>query len=157
MTHRPVPGDVRRACAVRAFSLIELMIALAVAALIAGFAVPAYRHQVERGHRLAVVTALYRVAHETAARGDGEWRDALPDEPVGLGDVPEQGTPVYRLSLGRAAEAGGYVVSAAPLESGPMRADRCGTYRLYADGTRRNLPPGATGPGNVMPDCWRLH
>ena len=44
------------------FTLIELVVALAIVALLAGFAIPAYRQQVAQGHRAAAVTALYRAA-----------------------------------------------------------------------------------------------
>jgi type IV pilus assembly protein PilE len=42
------------------FSLLELMIALGVAAVIAMFALPSYRAHVERAHRLEATAALMR-------------------------------------------------------------------------------------------------
>ncbi len=47
------------------------MITLGVAAIIATFAMPVYREQVARGHRLDAVTALYRAAQ---SGGVLEWK-----------------------------------------------------------------------------------
>ncbi len=134
------------------FTLVELAIALAVAALIAAFAVPSYRRQIARGHRLGAVTALYRAAHELAARSHFE----PPDHELALGNVPEQGAPVYRLSVRVAPDGGGYVLIATPVGEGPMRDDRCGSYLLSADGARRNRSRGATGAGEVRDGCWTM-
>ncbi|WP_257829010.1 type IV pilin protein [Burkholderia glumae] len=134
------------------FTLVELAIALAVAALIAAFAVPSYRRQIARGHRLGAVTALYRAAHELAARSHFE----PPGRELWLGNVPEQGAPVYRLAVRAAPDDGGYVLSATPVGQGPMHDDRCGTYLLSADGARRNRSPGATGTGEVRDGCWTM-
>ncbi|WP_339385884.1 type IV pilin protein [Burkholderia sp. Ac-20379] len=136
----------------RAFTLIEMTIVLAVVAVIAAFAVPSYRRQIEHGHRLAAVTALYRAAHDLASRGRGE----PGRQPVELGTIPEQGAPVYRLTV-EAVESGGYVLSATPTRQGPMAADRCGSYLLRSDGSRANRMPGdETGPGEPRPACWTM-
>jgi prepilin-type N-terminal cleavage/methylation domain-containing protein len=44
----------------KGFTLLELMITLGMAAIIATFAMPVYREQVRRGHRMDAVTVLYR-------------------------------------------------------------------------------------------------
>ncbi|MEX3526847.1 MAG: type IV pilin protein [Burkholderia sp.] len=152
---RPVsrPGAIERISRRRALTLIELMIALAVAALIAAFAVPSYRRQIDRGHRLGAVTALYRLAQDLAERGSLEMAEQGQERVFGT--VPEQGSPVYRLSA-EPAPAGGYWLSATPVPNGPMRDDACGTYLLRADGLRGNRPPGASGPGVPRPDCWTM-
>ncbi len=136
------------------FTLIELMIALAVAAVIAAFAVPSYHRQIARGHRLAAVTALYRTAHALAARGYAPVRG----EAVDLGAIPEQGPAVYRLAVetGEATGASRYVLSATPLATGPMRDDRCGSFLLGSDGARTNRASGESRPGEPRPACWTM-
>ena len=47
---------------VSAFTLLELMIVLAIAATLAVFAVPAYRSHIARTHRVDAASALYRAA-----------------------------------------------------------------------------------------------
>ncbi|TDV35216.1 type IV pilus assembly protein PilE [Paraburkholderia caballeronis] len=132
------------------FTLLELVVALAIAAIVAAFALPAYRGQIARGHRTDAITALYRAAQfaDTAA----------PDAntlPAGLDQSPSSGVAVYRLSLSQGDETnGGYVIEARPTEPGPMRDDACGTFRLDATGTRTNVPPGdASAP--TLGECWR--
>jgi type IV pilus assembly protein PilE len=132
----------------RAFTLIELMIALAVAAILAAFAVPSYRQHLARGHRVDAVAALYRAAHYLET-----WEGSLPSRlPDGLDRVPAHGAPVYDLVLRTADEPGGYRVEARPAPDGAMRDDACGTYVLHADGVRENRN------GELLPDrsgtCW---
>ncbi|MEK6426275.1 MAG: type IV pilin protein [Burkholderia gladioli] len=135
-----------------AFTLIELAIVLAVVAVIAAFAVPSYRRQIERGHRLAAVTALYRSAHDLASRGGGE----PGRQPVELGTIPEHGAPVYRLTV-EPMESGGYLLSATPVRQGPMAGDHCGSYLLRSDGSRANrMPDDEAGPGEPRPGCWTM-
>lgn len=134
----------------RGFTLIELIVALAIAAIVAAFALPGYRAQIAHGHRSDAIAAIYRAAQFIDS--------ASPDAdtlPAGVDQAPLSGTPVYRLSVVRGDEAdGGYVIEARPLESGPMRDDRCGVFRLDATGARSNVPP-ADGAAAQSGECWR--
>ncbi|MBL3945509.1 prepilin-type N-terminal cleavage/methylation domain-containing protein, partial [Bacteroides thetaiotaomicron] len=44
------------------FTLIELMIVLAIVAVLAGWGIPSYREHFVRVHRASAVSALYRAA-----------------------------------------------------------------------------------------------
>jgi type IV pilus assembly protein PilE len=139
----------RAGCARRGFSLVELMIVLAVAAILAAFAMPSYQHHIARGHRFDAMAALYRAAHydETFETGPPA---RLPD---GLDRVPAQGRAIYELVV-RATEegAGGYALEARPTPEGAMRDDACGIYVLRADGGRENR---TAGEASSVPDgCW---
>lgn len=139
-------GALRR----RGFTLLELVVALAIAAIIAAFALPGYHAQIARAHRTDAIAAIYRAAQfiDSAAPDVG----ALP---AGLDQSPQSGTPVYRLSVSRGSEAdGGYAIDASPVESGPMRDDPCGVFRLDATGTRTNLPMADTA-APTSGECWR--
>ncbi|CAM2180037.1 type IV pilus assembly protein PilE [Paraburkholderia sacchari] len=138
----------------RAFTLLELVVALAAAAIVAAFALPGWRNQIARGHRIDAVAALYRAAQYVEAQSP------LPASlPTGMEQAPPAGAAVYRLKLLAADEMnGGYTIVAAPAPSGPMRDDPCGAFVLDANGSRGNQIPGnavtlAAAPG--ARDCWR--
>ncbi|WP_246173997.1 type IV pilin protein [Paraburkholderia hayleyella] len=133
-----------------AFTLLELMIVLAIGAILAAFAVPSYQGQVRRAHRMDAVAALYRAAQFIEARPHYRG-EALP---VGFDQAPSLGTMVYRVKVlpgDNAAQA--YVLEAQPVESGPMHGDACGVFVLDASGLRTNrFEEGGMGPS--VQTCW---
>ncbi|WP_322072093.1 type IV pilin protein [Paraburkholderia bannensis] len=131
-----------------AFTLLEMMIALAAAAIVAAFALPGWSGQIARGHRIEAVTALYRAAQYVDAQGA-----TAASLPAGIDQAPPSGNAVYRLKLRAGDESnGGYAIAASPMQTGPMRDDPCGVFVLDANGTRGNEPSGA---GLSARDCWR--
>lgn len=139
----------------RAFSLLELVVALAIVAVVTAYAMPAYRAYAARGYRMDAMLALYRAAHfiETAwsVRPAPGSAGMLP---AGLDRVPPQGPAVYRLHLQPAdADNGGYAIEAVPSAGGLMANDRCGTFVLDATGRRANRVSGVSAV--QMEDCWR--
>jgi type IV pilus assembly protein PilE len=133
-----------------AFTLLELMIALAIAATLLVFAVPSYRSQVARTHRVDAASALYRAAQFVEAAAS----DGTATLPPGLDQAPQFGTPAYRLHVLPADDAnGGYSLEAAPIETGPMRDDACGVFTLDATGLRGNRS-SANGVAPANSDCW---
>ena len=102
----------------RAFSLLELIVALAIAATLAAFAIP-----------------------ESAAHVDGA------PLPSGLDQAPQGGRAVYRLRMLPADDSnGGYALEAQPLENGPMAEDACGTFILDATGSKSNRNAASADP-----------
>ncbi|MFM0499463.1 type IV pilin protein [Paraburkholderia caffeinilytica] len=133
-----------------AFTLLELMIALAIAATLVVFAVPSYRSHVARTHRVDASSALYRAAQFI----EGSAVDRAVILPPGLDQAPQFGTPIYRLQVLPPDDAnGGYSVEAVPTEIGPMRDDACGTFTLDATGLRSNRN-GANGTLPTSGECW---
>jgi type IV pilus assembly protein PilE len=137
-----------------AFTLLELVIALAIIAVLAAFALPSYRAQVARGHRTDAASALYRAAQyvESAPRSGG-----ASTLPPGFDQAPQSGTPVYRLQMLAADDAnGGYTLEATPIDTGPMRDDPCGTFTLDATGLRANRTASVKGDMSSadMAQCW---
>jgi type IV pilus assembly protein PilE len=134
----------------KAFTLLELIIALAIAAILVVYAVPSYRGHVARSHRVDAASALYRAAQFIEAGAPGE----VSPLPVGLDQAPPFGTAVYRLRTLPADETnGGYAVEANPTETGPMSDDPCGSFILDATGSRANRTAErvATADSDV---CW---
>jgi type IV pilus assembly protein PilE len=142
-----------------AFSLLELMIALGVASIIATFAVPAYRAHVAKAHRLEAATAALKAVQfvETARLAQlPASADAIPLS-AGLDQAPTSGAAVYRLSvLSESAINGGYAVEATPVIPGAMQDDACGAFVIDATGLRWNHALGATAPLDVAQSlsCW---
>lgn len=133
-----------------AFTLLELVIALAIASILVMYAVPSYRSHVARSHRVDAASALYRAAQFIEA---GTPADTVP-LPPGLDQAPSFGTAVYRLRTLPADDAnGGYAVEARPVESGPMRDDACGTFVLDATGLRSNRSVDGAVMGEAD-TCW---
>ncbi|CAG4886348.1 type IV pilin protein [Paraburkholderia saeva] len=135
---------------VRAFTLLELVIAMVIAAVLAVFALPSWHAQVARSHRVDAASALYRAAQyvETSAE------KSAGSLPVGLDQAPAFGTPVYRLRvIGADDTNGGYSVEARPVETGPMREDACGTFVIDATGLRKNQGTGGAAMANTD-ECW---
>jgi type IV pilus assembly protein PilE len=134
-----------------AFTLLELAMALAAVAIVAVFAVPSWRSQIARGHRIDAMTALYRAAQFVDMQ-----TPTATSLPAGLDQAPPEGAAVYRLRLLSGDESnGGYVIAASPVEPGPMYDDACGTFTLDATGVRGNQSAhaGAAAPG--AEECWR--
>jgi type IV pilus assembly protein PilE len=130
---------------------MELVIALAMAAVLASYAVPSYRAYAARGHRTEAVVALHRAAQYLAVRPPS--LSTLPRLPPSLERVPEQGRTVYRVELRLEGEAsGGYELRAIPHADGPMRGDACGTFVLDGLGVRSNLSPSLGRAGEER--CW---
>jgi type IV pilus assembly protein PilE len=134
-----------------AFTLLELVIALAVAAIVAVFALPGWHAQIARGHRVDAVAALYRAAQFTDTQST-----SIAALPAGLDQAPPAGAPVYRLRLMPADESnGGYAIAADPVETGPMRDDVCGVFVLDATGARSNQVAGGIAPVATTQMCWK--
>ena len=132
------------------FTLLELMITLGVAAIIATFAMPVYREQVARGHRLDAVTALYRAAQYVESARTVSSNDSASKLPVGFDQAPALGTAVYELRLlGESEQNGGYSIEAQPVDANDM----CGIYSLDATGARSNRLFEKLTPPKVAA-CW---
>ncbi|HDR9485721.1 pilus assembly protein PilE [Burkholderia aenigmatica] len=133
------------------FTLIELMIVLAIVAVLAGWSIPSYRAHVARVHRASAVAALYRAAQYLETR-DGAPPSALPDA---LAQAPPDGRAVYRVAI-RRPDGGdspvSYELEAIPLDAGPMHDDACGAFTLRSDGTKGNVR--SDGADEQVAVCW---
>ena len=138
----------------RGVTLVELLIVLAVAALLATLAVPSYRMHVLRAQRSAAMTALLDVATAQERFHLQHGRYALDSElssapPDGLGKSSDAGSGRYRITI-EAAGTADFIVSAAA--TGTQLGDgACRRFTLDSLGRR-----GATdGAGQAASGCWR--
>jgi type IV pilus assembly protein PilE len=141
--HVSVTFDAMR----RGYSLLEVLVAMALIAILASIAVTSFSRQQLRSRRIEATVALLNVAveQERAYASDQSYRASLTAAPpagLGLRDTTEHGA--YRIEL-KTSEAGDtFEVIATAI--GTQAADQhCAEFRLDATGRR-----GATNA-----DCWR--
>lgn len=139
------------------FSLVELMIVVAIVAIISAFAYPSYQRYVIKAKRTVAQNALLQVADRQQQFFMDNKRFAADLTNLGFGANPyvvnDDGAPtvagdaqaVYSLSLTNVT-ATTWTVTAAPLHGQLSRDTYCGSLSLTQAGTK-----GKTGASD---DCW---
>ncbi len=137
----------RRGCAA-GFTLIELMITVAVMGVLAAIAYPSYMRYVARGNRSAAQSFMLEVtSRQERYLLDG--RQYAPDLPTLGMTVPDTVSPNYTVSITNVTAAPpGYVVQAAPIGGQASNDANCGTLTIDGTGAK-----AASGPGGVA-NCW---
>lgn len=115
------------------FSLIELMVAVAIVVLLAGMAYPSYMAHVQRGRRADGTQALVELAHvlERYASERGTYAGATLGTTGVYPDTSRNGH--YGLAI-KSASADGYTITAEP--RGVQAGDPCGALQYNHLGER---------------------
>lgn len=131
------------------FTLIEVMIVVAIIGIIGTFAYPSYTEYVMRGHRADARGGLLQTQlwMERAATATGVYPETLPAELTWANDNSKHYTIRF---LGDNSNAA-FTLAAVP--KAPQRNDRCGTLTLSHSGEQGviNQPAGST---ISAADCW---
>jgi len=144
-----------RACARRrAFTLIEVLVALVVLGVLASLALPGFFEQVARARRTDVQAALLEDAaymqHYYAAH---DAYDGTPAPRLPYAGTPRLGAPNYTIAVDvPASDPTSFVLTAS--RTGAMSADPCGDFTVDNLG-RRGLVPGTVAAGRSAERCWR--
>jgi type IV pilus assembly protein PilE len=133
------------------FTLIELMIVVAIVGILTAIAVPSYQAYVQRSNRALAKSALLEVAHwmERAATATGQY-PAAANIPPGIRQVA--GSPYALVEKTPAAAGNTFTLTAVPTAGGRQAGDTCGTFTLTHLGLRGAA--GQDAPAQVAVDCW---
>jgi len=126
------------------FTMIEILIVVALVGLLLTIAVPQYRQFLQRGHRVEAVTLLTEAAAcQERIRAD---TGAYDTDRCRVSTVENR---YYQLTVEPAADesVNGFVVTAIPVN--PSEEDACGNLSLDHTGRRR-----ISGPAENFWACW---
>jgi type IV pilus assembly protein PilE len=129
----------------RGFTLIELMIVVAIVGILSAIAYPSYAEYIRRGHRAEARAGLLQAAQwlERSATATGTY-PLTAAFPANLKAVPNN-----RYDIAVVSDGATFTLTATP--KGAQTGDKCGNYTLTNTGLR-----GAKGAttGDIVTECW---
>lgn len=152
----------------RGFSLIELMVAVAIVGIIAAIAYPTYTKQMQRGRRADAIAAMTAVMQAQERYRSSYSSYAATMSTLGVdGDLPKI-APNYSFSDPTGVVIGtnapdlqrGYVVTATPLSTGKQAGDKtCKSFTVELKGgtptySSKGDPDNTGSDVDTTASCW---
>lgn len=152
-----------RRCRSKGFTLLELMVVLAVSAIALTLAYSSYTESVRKSNRGDAQGALTGLAsamqryytEQTPSTFVGAAASGPPGPPASSifpAQSPLDGARKHYDLRIQSADADGYVLHAIPISGGVQSEDKCGTLTLASTG-QRGINGGEFGV--TWQDCWR--
>lgn len=154
----------RSASRTSGFSLIEIMIVVAIISILASVALPAYTSHVAKARRADARGQLVQVAqfmqrfYAANDRYDVDRANnaVLGQVPTNLQNSPADGAAMYTLDIPAASlTVSSYEIRMVPIVGGPMASDQCGTFTLTSTGVRGCIVGGSVCSTALRDTCWK--
>ena len=131
----------------RGMTLIELMVVVAIVAILASVALPTWKSQVQKSRRADArnTLILVRVEQEKYRADNGSYASSM--SALGLGIYNSTSRDYYNVSI-VSSSATAFVASAAPNANGGQSGDSCGTFAINQSGL-----DGSSEYASIS-DCW---
>ncbi|MDM0115282.1 type IV pilin protein [Variovorax sp. J22R133] len=155
------------------FTLIELMITVAVVAILASIAYPSYQESVAKGKRAQAKTVLasaqqwlerhysenYRYDQTLAGTNIDNTAGGIFNSQFGVAPLAGEGNAAYNITLTTENAGRNYTLTAARISPGSMASDRCGDFVVTSTGRKSvvnhtGFGTGAVGNLAAAQKCW---
>jgi type IV pilus assembly protein PilE len=135
------------------FTLIELMVVVAIIGILTAIAYPSYIAYVQRSHRAQLKTIMQENAQIlqrffTAANAYDVDANGNAPPVFDRSPKPNEGNLAYQIVINNPTSTS-YVMTATPVGGGPMAGDACGSFTLNQLGQK-----GLSGNALTIADCW---